>query len=77
MEAEGRLLRRTVMRTGAGLAAVGVAALLLLLGAGFCLWAAYQGLSSQLNPVNAALAIGALMFLLAGLMIWIAIRLTR
>jgi hypothetical protein len=70
-------LRRTVMRTGAGLAVVAVAALLLFLGAGFCLWAAYQGLSAQVGPVNAALMIGVLMLFLSGLLIWIAIRLTR
>ena len=71
------MLRRTAMRTGAGLAVVAVAALLLFIGVAFCLWAAYQGLSAQLGPVNAALVIGVLVLFLAGLLIWIAIRLTR
>ena len=71
------MLRRTVMRTGAGLAAVAVAALLLAAGLGFCLWAAYQGLVAQVGSVNAALIIGVLMILMAGLMAWIAIRLNR
>ena len=71
------MLRRTVMRTGAGLAAMAVAALLLAVGLGFCLWAAYIGLVAQVGTVNAALIIGVLMMLLAGLLVWIAIRLNR
>jgi hypothetical protein len=77
LEAEGRLLRRTVMRAGVGLAMVAVAALLVFGGLAFCLWAVYQGLVAQLGPVNAALVVGVLMLLLAGLMAWIAIRLSR
>ena len=65
------------MRTGAGLAAVAVAALLLSVGLGFCMWAAYLGLVAQVGTVNAALIIGVLMILMAGLMAWIAIRLNR
>jgi hypothetical protein len=71
------LLRRTVMRTGAGLAAVAVAAMLLVIGLGFCLWAAYLCLVVQVGTVNAALMIGVLMILMAGLMAWIASRLNR
>lgn len=71
------MLRRTVMRTGVGLAAVAVAAVLLAAGLAFCLWAAYLGLVAQVGTVNAALIIGVLMILLAGLMAWIAIRLNR
>jgi len=76
-EAEGRLLRRSVMRAGAGLAAILVAALLAFAGLGFCLWAAYQGLVARVGPVDAAVAIGLIMLLLAGVMAWIAIRLNR
>ena len=65
------------MRTGAGLAALLVAALLVFVGLGFCLWAAYQSLIVQVGSVNAALIVGGLMLLTAGLMTWIAIRLTR
>ena len=71
------MLRRTIMRTGVGLAALVVAALLVFAGLGFCLWATYQGLVAQVGPINAALIVGGLMLLLAGLMAWIAIRLTR
>lgn len=74
---EGRLLRRTVMRTGAGLALVAAAALLLFVGLGFCLWAVYQALVIQLGAINAGLIIGVLMVFLAGLMVWIAIRLAH
>ena len=76
-EAEGRLLRRNVVRAGAGLAALLVAALLGFVGLAFCLWAAYQGLVIQLGALEAALAVGVVMLLLAGLMTWIAIRLSR
>ena len=76
-EAEGRLLRRNVMRAGAGLAVLLVAALLGFVGLAFCLWAAYQGLVIQLGALEAALAVGVVMLLLAGLMTWIAIRLSR
>jgi len=65
------------MRTGAGLAAVAVAAFLLAVGLGFCLWAAYIGLVAQVGTLNAALIVGVLMMLLAGLLVWIAIRLNR
>ena len=70
-------MRRNVMRAGTGLAVMLVAALLAFAGLGFCLWAAYQGLVMQLGPLNAALAVGVLMLFLAGLMTWIAIRLSR
>ena len=71
------MLRRTAMRTGMGLVILAAASLLALMGLGFCLWAAYQGLAGQLGPVNAAFLIGILMLLLAGLMAWTAIRLAR
>ena len=65
------------MRTGAGLAVVVVAALLLFVGLGFCLWAAYHTLVAHIGVVNAALSVGVVMLFLAGVMIWTAIRLTR
>jgi hypothetical protein len=70
-------LRRTVMRTGAGLAVVAVAALLLFVGLGFCLWAGFQALTAHIGAVNAALSVGVVMLFLAGVMIWTAIRFTR
>ena len=66
-----------MMRTGAGLACLVVAALLAFVGIGFCLWAAYQGLAASVGPVSAAVVMGVLMLVLAGLMAWTAIRLTR
>ena len=77
LEAEGRLLRRNAMRTGAGMAILLLAALLAFVGLGFCLWAAFQGLVVQVGPVNAALVVGVLILFFAGLMTWIAIRLVR
>ena len=77
LETEGRVLRSAVIRTGVGLACLVAAALLAIIGLGFCLWAAYQGLAAQMGPASAALIIGVLMLLLAGLMAWTAIRLSR
>ena len=71
------MLRRTVMRTGMGLAILGVASLLVFVGLTLCLWVAYQALTAQLGPTNAALLTGVITLSLAGLMIWTAKRLTR
>lgn len=71
------MLRRTVMRTGMGLAIIGVAALLMFVGLTMCLWGAYQALAAQLGPTNAAVLTGVIMLSLAGLMLWTAKRLTR
>lgn len=70
-------MRRTAIRTGMGLALIAIAVLFVFVGLGFCLWAAYQGLAVQLGATSAALVIGVLMLLLAGLLAWTAIRLTR
>ena len=65
------------MRTGLGLASLVIAALLGLAGLGLCVWAAYLGLSAQMGSITAALILGVLLMLFAGLVTWIAIRLTR
>lgn len=77
LEAEGRAFRRGALRTGAGLACVWVAALLLLAGIGFCLWALYQWLVIVVGSIIGALLIGGILFLLSGVLIWTVIRLSR
>jgi hypothetical protein len=77
LEAEGRALRKSVLRTGVGLACLGVASLLLLLGLGLCLWGVYLWLAVLLEPAAAAALIGVVSLLLAGGLAWMAIRLGR
>ncbi len=66
-----------MLRTGAGFACLGVAALLLLLGLGLCLWAVYLWLALSLGPAGAAVLIGVVSLLLAGGLAWVALRLGR
>lgn len=65
------------MRTGVGFACLGGATLLLFIGLGLCLWAAYLGLSVSLGPASAAALIGVVSLVLAGGLAWIAIHLSR
>jgi hypothetical protein len=70
-------LRQSVLRTGIGIACLGVASVMLLLGLGLCLWGAYLWLAVSLQPAVAAMLIGAASLILAGGLVWIAIRLGR
>lgn len=70
-------MRKSVLRTGAGIAGVAVAALLALAGLGLCLWGAYLWLSAALQPSAAAALIGIATLLLAGGLLWLAIRFGR
>lgn len=66
LEAEGRVLKRAIMRTGWALAFVALAALFIVAAAGFVLAALYQYLAPQLpQPVASLLvALAALLFAL-------------
>jgi len=77
MEAEGRALRRATLRTGLGLICLLVAALLLLVGIGFALWACYQWFALSMGTIAAAAVIGLFMMVLAGGLAWTAIRINR
>ena len=65
LEAEGRILKRAVMNVGWALAFVGVASLLVLVGAGFFLAGIYQYLAVQMSPAAASLLVSLLAVLLA------------
>jgi hypothetical protein len=65
LEAEGRMLRRSVMRLGWALAFMVVASLLVLAAAAFSLLALYQYVSTQTSPVVASLAVSFLALVLA------------
>jgi hypothetical protein len=77
LEVEGRTLRRWAMRVGVGLALVVVSAVLGLAALGFCLWSAYLYFDTMLGTPMGALATGALTFLIAGGLLWTALRLSR
>jgi hypothetical protein len=77
LEAEGRMLRTTVMRTGGGLALLVAAGLLLFAGVALCLWALYLVVAAHLGASGAAVLIGALALILAGLLAWIATTIAR
>ena len=77
LEAEGRSLRRALLRTGLGLAVLAAAAVLALGGVLLCVWAGYQLLLTLWGPVAAALVIGVFMISTASICIWIVIRLNR
>ena len=65
LEAEGRMLKRAVMKTGWALAFVGVASLLVVAAAGFLLAGIYQYLAAQMSPAASSLLVSLLAFVLA------------
>ena len=77
LEAEGRALRRSLMRTGAGLGLIVTAVILAVTGFGLCLWSGYLYLGTVLEPPLAALATGGLTLGLSAILLWIAARLGR
>jgi hypothetical protein len=77
LEAEGRSLRRSAVRTGWGLGLVTVASVLLLAGLVLCLAALYDALAAQLGSVAAKLGTGLAGLALAGVAAWLAGRVSR
>ncbi|MFZ3065436.1 MAG: hypothetical protein WA277_09160 [Nitrospirota bacterium] len=65
LEAEGRILKRAMMKVGWALAFVGVAFLLVLAAAGFFLAGMYQYLAAQMSPAAASLLVSLMAFVLA------------
>jgi len=72
LEAEGRTLRRAVMRLGWGLMLLVVAAFMILAAAGFFLMGIYQYFSSQYTSQVAALLLSFLSLMLAFIIVGIA-----
>lgn len=77
LEAEGRTLRRTIIRSGTGLALIAVAALLALASFGLCIFGAYQYLTTVIEPAVAALMTGGITLLFSLVILWIGIQLGR
>jgi hypothetical protein len=79
LEAEGRVLRRAVINAGWGLAWVlafmAIAALLVLVAAGFFLYGIYQYLALQVSPAAASLIVAlpalVLALIFAGIAKWL------
>jgi hypothetical protein len=65
LEAEGRVVKRGVVKVGWALAFVAIAALLLLASAGFLLVGMHQYLAALLSPAAASLLVSPLALLLA------------
>jgi predicted Co/Zn/Cd cation transporter (cation efflux family) len=65
LEAEGRMLKRAVMRVGWALAFVGIAASLLLGSLALLLAGIYQYLVAQMSSAAATLVVSLLAFVLA------------
>jgi hypothetical protein len=67
IEAEGRVLRRAVANLGWALAFIVIAALLLLVSAGFFVWGLYQFIAVQTSPLVAALLLSFVTLVLAAI----------
>jgi len=74
LEAEGRILRRAVMRLGWALVFMTLASLLFMAAAGFFLLGIYQYLAAQMSPGIASLLLSllalALALIVAGIAKW-------
>jgi len=71
-EAEGRELRRNIVRLGQGAALNSVAVVLAAAGSCLILWAFYQFMVMLMGPLLGALVTGVIGILSAGVLIWIA-----
>ena len=76
-EAEGRLLRRNIIRLGNSLILVAVSILLAAAGAGMMLWALYQSLTAATGPAMGAFLTGLAGLVGAGVLSWIASQKNR
>jgi hypothetical protein len=63
-----------MLRTGWGLAVLGIAAVIALAGLLMCFWAGYQYLSTLWGPIAAALVIGLSLIFFAGVIVWTVFR---
>ena len=57
LQAEGRMLRRSVMNTAWVLAFIGISSLLVLAASGFLLAGIYQYLAAQMSPAAASMLV--------------------
>ena len=76
-EAEGRLLKKKVVETLVVALLVSMAAAMLLTGLGLILTSLYYALANVLPPSLVFLVMAILSILMAGGILWVAIRLNR
>ena len=72
VEAEGRSLRRNIVRVGNSLTLIAIAVLLAAAGAGMLLWALYQSLAAAVGSALGALLTGLAGLIAAVILSWIA-----
>jgi hypothetical protein len=72
LEAEGRILKRTVMNLVWALAFVGIAALMVLVASGFFLAGIYQYLAANISPAAASIFVSFPALVLALIFVGIA-----
>lgn len=77
VEAEARALRRAIADLGWALAFISVAAVLLLVAAGFFLWGLYQFIVLYTSPIMAALLLAFVTLVLAAIAAGFAVRRVR
>lgn len=77
LEAEGRALRRAILRVGWGLVFLIIAGLLVLAAAAFLLTGIYLYCASQFSPPIAALVVSCVAFLLALISAFVGYRRMR
>ena len=74
---ESKTARKIMLRIGISFFLLSMALAFMVIGLGFIIWALYLYLTNYLDPPISALATGLLIVLLAGVMVFIARRLTR
>ena len=74
---ESKTVRKIMLRIGISFFLLSIALAFMVIGLGFIIWALYLYLTNYLDPPISALASGLLILLLAGVMVFIARRLTR
>jgi ABC-type siderophore export system fused ATPase/permease subunit len=74
VEAEGRALRRAVIRTKLGIESLWAVSIIFLGGLALCLWAVFQSIVLYWGSIAAALITGLVMLCLAGVLAWIIVR---
>ena len=77
LEAEGRALRHSVVRTAVAVACVGALFVLAWVGLGFLAWAGYEYLLVRSGPITARLVCGLVILFFAGALAWQTKRLIR
>ncbi|HKJ70547.1 MAG TPA: hypothetical protein VKA55_02190, partial [Gammaproteobacteria bacterium] len=77
LEAEARALRRGTVKTASGVALAGLAALSAAVGLGFLLWALFAAMAATVGMAGAAGITGTAGLIVAGVLAWIAGRISR